>query len=70
MPNRPVLRFEPARLAEMRVRVPTNAHVEVDEDGTAYLCIEGRRLMYAGNLARLIETLQYCTTTKKKKSRA
>ncbi len=51
-------RFDRARLApgDLR-RLPENAQVEIDSDGCAYLAIGGERLLFAGDLARLLRTL-------------
>lgn len=52
------LSFERDRLsAEQSARIPTNAFVEVDELGRAFLCVGTDRLVFAGTLARLLDTL-------------
>jgi hypothetical protein len=38
-------------------RIPEDARVEIDEDGCAFLSVAGQRLLYAGDLARLLCTL-------------
>jgi hypothetical protein len=54
-----VLRFDREKLSlPERAQVPSEGHVEVDADGTAYLCIAGARLFFAESLERLIESLE------------
>lgn len=38
-------------------RIPEDAQVEIDSDGCAYLAIGGERLLFAGDLAWLLRTL-------------
>ena len=40
-----------------RQRIPEDAHVEVDSDGCAFLAIGGERLLFAGDLPKLLRTL-------------
>lgn len=53
-----VVRIDRARLtAAQRPRLPEGAVLEVDVVGRAYLVLEGKRLLFAASLERLLDTL-------------
>jgi hypothetical protein len=53
-----VLQLEPSRLSAAHRRcLSADARIEIDADGVAYLSIDGRRLIFAGTLERLLATL-------------
>lgn len=53
-----VVQLDRSRLTEaQRPRLPEGAVLEVDKAGRAYLVLEGKRLLFAASLERLLETL-------------
>jgi hypothetical protein len=53
-----VVQLDRARLsAAQRPRLPEGAVIEVDAVGRAYLVLEGKRLLFAASLERLLDTL-------------
>ncbi len=53
-----VVQIDRARLPEgHHARVPDAATIEIDAAGRAYLVLEGKRLLFAASLARLLDTL-------------
>jgi hypothetical protein len=53
-----VVRLDRSRLsAAQRPRLPEGAVIELDAAGRAYLVLEGKRLLFAASLERLLDTL-------------